>query len=304
MVIFNYYLQNFCDETGEFMRIYLSVTGVIVFIFLLAAFPLALDIASGNLSFHFDTAWKLVKDYFGGIISGDSFYYLEGKDRNQSFLKDVPGFFLTSFLYLITAAIISVCIGVLIAVWHSKSKQEWIKDIIGFLGMIPDFILVLILQLGVVFIYEATGERIARIATRGVGEHAILLPLITLSIVPAIYLIRTLGERTYDVLSEDYILTAKAKGLQKLYIFIQHVIRNVLPYLKADLHKVIAIMMSNIFIVEYLFNINGLSAFLFNVSYQFDLTVNILISLIVLYLLLYWGVRLFIACLERIFSHD
>src|SRR5690606_33041650 len=155
--------------------------------------------------------------------------------------------------------------------------KEWMKDTIGFLGTIPDFILVIFLQLGVVSIYQSTGFRLARVASRSADENAYLLPLITLTLIPAIYLIRTLSERTYDVLSEDYILTAKAKGLKKRVIYINHVIRNVLPFLKADLHKVLAIMMSNLFIVEYLFNIRGITAMLFGgTMYQYNLIVNTL----------------------------
>lgn len=286
------------------MRIYLSVTGLVLLIFLIAAIPLALTTSTGHISLQFSMVWELIKEYFWGLFTGDAFLYREGLDRNPSFFRDAPRNFTISFLYLLSSALIAVGIGLIIAAWHSKSRREWMKDIIGFLGMVPDFILVLFLQIGTVFFYQTTGHRLARIATRGIDEHAILLPLITLTIVPAIYLIRSLGERTYDVLAEDYILTAKAKGLRKVYIFIQHVTRNVLPYLKADLHKVIAIMMSNLFIVEYLFNISGLTSLLFGDIYQFNLTVNTLLTLVILYVLLYWGVRLFIAGLERIFAYD
>ncbi|WP_188455589.1 ABC transporter permease subunit [Virgibacillus oceani] len=287
------------------MKFLLPVIGVLVLIFVLVAFPLSIEIIGGKLSVEFEVMIDLTKEYLGGIFTGDSFHYQEGIDRNPNFFSAIPDYFITSFMYLAVAIILAIMIGLLISAWFSRSRREWMKDLIGFLGMVPDFIMVLFLQLGTVYFYQATGHRLARIATRGVDEHAILLPLLTLTIVPAIYLIRSLSERTYDVLTDDYILTAKAKGLQRIYIFVQHVIRNVLPFLKADLHKVIAILMSNLFIVEYLFNISGLAGFLFNTSeYQFNLTTNILITLVVLYLVLYWFIRLFIACLERIFAHD
>ncbi|WP_099158217.1 ABC transporter permease subunit [Virgibacillus ndiopensis] len=287
------------------MKFLLSILGVFVLIFALVAFPLAIEIMGGELSIDFSVMLDLTKAYLGGIFTGESFHYKEGVDRNPNFFATIPDYLLTSFLYLAVAIILAIVISLLISAWFSRSRKEWMKDIIGFFGMVPDFIMVLFLQLGAVFFYQTTGLRLARIATRGVDEHAILLPLITLTIVPTIYLIRSLSERTYDVLTDDYILTAKAKGLRKIYIFVQHVIRNVLPYLKADLHKVIAILMSNLFIVEYLFNISGLAGFLFNTGeYQFNLTTNILITLVVLYIVLYWFIRLFIACLERIFAHD
>src|SRR5699024_4298301 len=78
------------------------------------------------------------------------------------------------------------------------------KDIIGFFGFLPDFIFILFLQMGVVFLYKATGVSIAKVASRSFAEPAILLPILTLTIIPSMYLTRTLTERTYDVLTEDY----------------------------------------------------------------------------------------------------
>jgi peptide/nickel transport system permease protein len=287
------------------MRIAFSVAGLTTFIFILAATPLSITIIDGNLSMSIQTIIDLVKNYLSGLLDGNSFTYQEGKDRTHSILQDISAYFSTSLHYLLLAGFLSVVIGMLISAWYSKSKKEWIKDIIGFLGTIPDFILVIFLQLGVIFIYESTGLRIARVASRSADENGYLLPLITLTLIPAIYLIRTLSERTYDVLSEDYILTAKAKGLRKGFIHIHHVVRNVLPYLKADLHKVLAIMMSNLFIVEYLFNIRGLTAILFGGTlYQYNLVVNTLFSLVFLYLIIYWSIRLLILLLERVFAHD
>jgi peptide/nickel transport system permease protein len=286
------------------MRISLSIMGLLAFIFVLAALPFSITTTEGNLGIDFKAILFYIKDYISNIGNGDIFLYQLGIDGTYNILEDLPDYFLTSLQYLMLASFITVCIAMLVSAWHSKSKREWMKDIVGFLGTIPDFILVLFLQLGVVFIYQSTGLKIARIASRSADENAFLLPLITLTLIPTIYLIRTLSERTYDVLAEDYILTAKAKGLKKRFIYIHHVIRNVLPYLKADLHKVLAIMMSNLFVVEYLFNIRGLTALLFGgTMYQYNLVVNTLFSLVILYLIIFWSTRLVIFVLERVFAH-
>ncbi|WP_047985937.1 ABC transporter permease subunit [Ornithinibacillus californiensis] len=287
------------------MRLILSIIGVIIFILLLGAIPLSISITDDNLIFDFSIVVDLVINYLQGVWNGESFIYQEGIGRSYSILQDIPDYFLTTLHYLLIAGFVTVCMGMFISAWYSKSQKEWIKDIIGFLGTIPDFILVLFLQLGVVAFYQSTGFHIAKVASRSADENAYLLPLITLTLVPTIYIIRTLSERTYDVLSEDYILTAKAKGLRKRFIFIHHVVRNVLPYLKADLHKILAIMMSNLFIVEYLFNIRGITAFIFGgTMYQYNLIVSTLVALVFLYLLIYWTIRLLILLLERVFAHD
>ncbi|GIO25798.1 ABC transporter permease subunit [Ornithinibacillus bavariensis] len=286
------------------MRTTLSIAGVAAFIFLLATIPFSITITEGNLVIDFQVILFYVKDYVASIGNGEIFHYQVGKSGTYNLLADLPPYFLTSLQYLTLSGFITICMSMLVSAWSSKSKREWVKDIIGFLGTLPDFILILFLQLGVVFIYQSTGFKIAKVASRSADENAFLLPLITLTLIPTIYLIRTLSERTYDVLAEDYILSAKAKGLKKRHIYMHHVIRNVLPYLKADLHKVIAIMMSNLFIVEYLFNVRGLTTLLFGgTMYQYNLVVNTLFSLVLLYLLIYWLLRLLILIMERVFAH-
>jgi len=281
-----------------------ALIGVMVIIFILSSLPDALHDKNGRISFTPSSSWDSMTTYIAGIANGESFQYIQGKNRVRNFIEDIGKFFITSFLYLFISAICIVLISLMMSIWQALSKREWVKDIVGFCGFMPDFVLILFLQMGVVFLYKTTGTSVAMVASKSFAEPAIFLPLVTLTIIPAIYLIRTLSEKTYDVLTEEYILTAKSKGLKKMTIILQHVIRNVLPYLKADLHGMMAIMMGNLFIVEYLFNIPGVTKLIFSeADYQFNLTVNGLLTLVLIYILLYWGIRAFVYGLERIFAY-
>ncbi|TFB24040.1 ABC transporter permease subunit [Filobacillus milosensis] len=278
---------------------------LILTVFFLASLPLSIVVSGGSLHINWAVAFEHISMFFKGVLSGKTFTYVEGEDRIQSFFADIPSHFVTSFLYLLIASLIAISFSLVLSIWVSLTQKEWIKDIIGLLSVIPDFIMIIFLQIFVVYIYEEYGIALSRVATRSSTEPAILLPLMVMVLIPLIYLIRSLSERSFDIMTEDYILSAKSKGIKKLHIIIHHVIRNILPFLKADLHKVLAIMMSNLFIVEYLFNINGLSAFIFNsYSYQFNLTVNTLFSLTIVYMLLYFCLIIFIKFLERVFAND
>ncbi|HEX7065966.1 MAG TPA: ABC transporter permease subunit [Bacillales bacterium] len=248
---------------------------------------------------------EAVKDYFIGLKSGETFHYRQGSDREPSFFRDIGSYLMSSYFYLVVSGLIAVVVSLIIGAWQAKSKQEWAKDMLGFLGVIPDFILVLLLQLAVVSVYQSTGIHVAKVASSSTDNPAILLPIITLSVIPVIYLIRTLSEQTFEVLTEDYILTAKSKGISRLSIYIQHVFRNIIPSLKADLHKIAAIMMGNLFIVEYLYNTRGVTGLMFiEGDYQYNLIVNGLLTLVILYLFFYWSMRLFVFGLERIFAYE
>ena len=278
---------------------------VIILILILSALPDTLHDSDGHISFTPETGWHSIQDYITGIENGESFQYIQGKNRTRGYFEDIGKFFATSYVYLFFSAILIISISLIVSIWQARSNKEWVKDIIGFFGFLPDFILILLLQMCVVLLYKSTGTKIAMVASRSFAEPAVLLPLITLTVIPSIYLIRTLTERSYHVLTEDYILMAKSKGIKKITIIFQHVIRNVLPYLKADLHGMLAIMMGNLFIVEYLFNIHGVTKLIFSDTvYQFNLTVNGLLTLVFLYLLLYWSIRIFVFGLERIFAYE
>ncbi|MGN7399745.1 ABC transporter permease subunit [Cytobacillus praedii] len=174
---------------------------------------------------------------------------------------------------------------------------------IGFLGMVPDFLLVLMLQIAVVYVNKNLGVKTFKVASSSIDDPAIFLPILTLIIIPAIYLVRSLSEATSEITAEDYILLAKSKGLSKKYIYFFHVTTNVLPFLKADLHKVLSIMIGNLFIVEYLYNTRGLTSLIFlhsiKFGYQYNLVIICLLSLFILYLFCYHSLRLLLAAAER-----
>jgi peptide/nickel transport system permease protein len=141
------------------------------------------------------------------------------------------------------------------------------------------------------------------VASSSMSEPAIFLPIFTLVIIPLFYLLRSLSARSHEVKGEDYILAAKAKGLRKGSIYLFHVFSNVLPFLKADLHKILSIMLGNLFIIEYLYNTRGITALLFvqqiQFGYQYNLVILCLLSLLLLYLVSLYTLKLLLWLTER-----
>ncbi len=243
-----------------------------------------------------------IKEFFWGLFSGDAWYYAQG-NRTRLILSDLVSYFLSSYLYLIISAIIVIAFSIFLGIFFWKKTNRWVHASLGFLGMIPDFLLVLILQLAVVFINKSVGIKTFKVASSSMNDPAIFLPILTLIIIPAIYLVKSLSEITSEIAGEDYILLAKSKGLGKRSIYFFHVTTNVLPFLTADLHKVLSIMIGNLFIVEYLYNTRGLASFIFvhsnKFGYQYNLVIICLLSLFVLYLSCYYLLRLLLAAAER-----
>ncbi len=284
------------------MNKFISAVISIVFIFLLTGVPKIFLVSPDHITVTVKPLIEAVIQYISGIFTGESFQY-HLRDRTYQFWEEIGAFFLLSFQYLALAAIIAVITGLLLGSITARLRREWLKDLFGFLGTLPDFVIIILLQMMVVWVAKITGVRIAKVATT-MAEPAVLLPIISLTIIPAVYLMNTLSNRTYQLMTEDFVLTAKAKGLKKGYIHLQHIFRNVIPFLKADLHKVVAVMISNLFIVEYLFNLPGVTRLMFNYGHQYPLLVNTFFAMVLLYGLIYWGLRLFIKIIERTIIHD
>lgn len=266
---------------------------VVIVVFILAGLPQLLAVDGEHLVFRWLTPLNSAVEYGRGLFSGQSFSYFAGR-APHNFLRDIPIYLLTSALYLTISAFFGLNLGIILGMFSSRLRSGFIKDCFGLLSTIPDFIIILFLQRGAVSLYELTGTRVVRVASLTLNEPAILLPLLTMSLIPAFYLIRTVSVHTDQILGQDYIQCARAKGLSPYYIYLHHVFSNIIPFIKADIHKISALMLANLFVAEYLFNIFGITRLLFKygfqffrysyvINYQYNLVVNSLIAVIILY---------------------
>ncbi|MBH8605933.1 ABC transporter permease subunit [Thermoactinomyces sp. CICC 10522] len=296
-----------------------------VSILVLAGLPGLLDAlffkpphAPGSLSRHNPPVWKVLQtqardvyDYLAGVPSGKSFIYKKKISETmnsqvvepKNFFQEILPSFIDSALYLTIAGVFSLLFGVW-AGMRLATAGESVKNFFSFFNTVPDFILALLLQLAVVAIYKATGILIAEVASTSL-DTAIVLPLLTLFHLPFLYIVQMVSHQTNRVLREDYILTAKSKGLKKGYIYAQHVLRNVLPFIKGDLFKIYSMMIGNLFIVERLFNLQGITDFLIDhVIEDYNTVVNCFWCLVLLFLLIYGFMLLVMKGLERGFAHE
>jgi peptide/nickel transport system permease protein len=269
-----------------------------------------------------------IAGYLKGLVDGSSFTYQHvlfhqfGEDvvETRNFIEEIKPLFLFSTANMALAGVLALLLGTIAGLALARSGG-WFRALLEFLDTVPDFAAVFFLQLLVVFIYKETGERVAEVFTVG-DDIAYALPFMALFYLPFVYIVRMTASHTLNVLTEDYILTAKAKGLDKFTIYARHVLRNVLPFIKADLFRIASIMSGNLVIVEFLFNSpgitrflapglmrnldTGLQVFLLKPSplNQYSVLVNTLWSLALIFLVTWSVMRLFLFGLERRFARD
>jgi peptide/nickel transport system permease protein len=278
----------------------------------------------------FASMFSKIANYIGGIPSGKSFTYQaylyynsnshEQVTETRNFFTDTRSFMVFSAVNMVSTSLLALLSGTFLGLFLARSGIL-IRTLLEFMAIIPDFAAAISLQLLVVFIFQQTGWLVAEVNTTVFGT-AYLLPFLTLCYLPFTYMMRMVALQGYKVLTEDYILTAKSKGLKKWTIYARHVLRNVLPVIKADLFRIASIMTGNLVVIEYLFNSPGITRFLIpsldrnlelktalvyqkpNLFNQYPVMVNSLWSLILIFFITYGSMRLAMFGLERGFAND
>ncbi|MCA1055656.1 ABC transporter permease subunit [Rossellomorea aquimaris] len=161
---------------------------------------------------------------------------------------------------LLIAGIAAYSASVLVACCSSPLRKFTVK-MAQVLEALPDVFFIFCIQLVVVWIYKQTGWEIA--AAYSTPQHRLFfLPLITLSIVPAIYLFRLQMLLIDDEKERDYVLFAKSKGLGKGYISLHHLFRNTMMEAMAHVPALILLVYTNLIVLELLFHSEGVMSFI------------------------------------------
>ncbi|MDA0723300.1 MAG: ABC transporter permease [Verrucomicrobia bacterium] len=206
--------------------------------------------------------WEQYYIYPKNIITEGSFGISTSKGRpvrdiiEQSF----PNSLLLGLCALCFAVGIGVPIGVLSAV-RRNSWVDWTCMAVAMVGIcVPSFTIGPLLQ-----IYVATHVPGLKVAGWG-SPQDVLLPAFTLGLVSAAYLARLTRGGILEVLSQDFVRTARAKGLSPARVIIKHSLRGGLIPAVAYLGPAFAALISGSFIVETIFQVPGMGQHFVNAA--------------------------------------
>lgn len=274
----------------------------IMALLLIAAVPDGLVVQEDRVVFRPGVMAEDVGGYLKGLVTGEAFTYQERYWYTRSLLPQVGDRVVRSFVYLGLSALAAVTIGLLAGLWVTARRMDGLREAMTSLAAVPDFVLALLLQIAVVAVYRWTGFRVAHVASLSNAEPALLLPLATLTLVPTISVMRTVSARAHLAAAADHTLVAKALGMSRRRIYLTRLTPIVLGFVRADIPRLAGTMLGNLFIVEYLFNIRGVTTFVFTRGliggYQYDLVMNGLVMIAGLYAAVYLVLRLHLGMLE------
>ena len=194
---------------------------------------------------------------------GPSYKYV-GWDVDEIIMQSFPVSLELGFYALIIAIILGVPIGILAALKHNRPTEIFLMGF-AMLGIcLPAFVLAPLLimifsfQLGWVnpFGWASASDRI--------------LPALTLGIFYAAYIARLSRSGMLEVIQEDYIRTARAKGLRERAVVFRHALRTALNPVVSYMGPAVAGLISGSFVVETIFFIPGLGSFFVNSAFNRD----------------------------------
>ncbi|MGR4871038.1 ABC transporter permease [Variovorax sp. LARHSF232] len=169
-----------------------------------------------------------------------------------------PTLFLALFAVFI-AALIGIPAGMAAAVWRGSSADQAVSGVAMLGASVPSFWLGLILiQFFAVKLgwFPASGYG-DPMATLGERLHHLLLPALVLGLLNSALIIRFTRASMLDILGEDYVRTARAKGLPEGVIMVKHVLRNALVPIVTVLGLTLALMIGGTVVTETVFNLPG-----------------------------------------------
>lgn len=213
--------------------------------------------------------WQQYVSYLGDVLQGDlgpSFKY-SGRTVNELIAAGLPATAELAMYAMLVALIIGISAGVLAAM-RPNTMQDYLPMSAAMLGIcMPSFLLGPILVL--IF-----GIHLEWLPVSGWGDIPgdKILPAITLGTGYAAYIARLSRGGMLEVLSQDYIRTARAKGLSEPLIIFKHALRGGLIPVVAFLGPAFAGLLGGSFVVETIFQIPGLGRFYVQAAFNRDYT--------------------------------
>lgn len=202
-----------------------------------------------------DPLWVQYFRYLGNVLQGD--FGPSYSQRSLTVTDIISQSFPVSARLGLMAMVFAVVVGVTLGVIGALKHNTWIDYIASFTAIIgistPSYVVVSLLVLILASRYHVlpTG------GWDGIWSTTIIIPTIALALFPSAVLARYTRSSMLEVLSMDYVRTARAKGLHERSVIIRHCIQNSLLPVITVAGVTLANVVTGSFFVESIYSIPG-----------------------------------------------
>lgn len=192
-------------------------------------------------------------NYLWGILQGDLGVSYSYQDRGvtEIILDGLPKTATLGGVAFLIAILIGVPLG-MVAALKQNSVIDYVAVLLSTLfASIPGFVLGIFL----VLIFSVS---LHLLPTGGWGSiNHVIMPAFALAALPAAYIARVTRASMLDVLRQDYIRTARAKGLAERVVLVRHTLRNALIPVLTVTGPELAYLITGSVVIESVFSIPG-----------------------------------------------
>jgi ABC-type dipeptide/oligopeptide/nickel transport system permease component len=223
-----------------------------------------------------DYVWRVLHFDFGNSLTS-------GRSVAKTIAAAAPVSIQLGLLAIVLTAIIAIPLGVIAALNQNRALDYAILGSALFFYAIPAYVAGPILM--VLLILVLPGGAVPY-GWGGLFDVRVILPLIVLSMHPIALIVRQTRSAVIEVLSEDFVRTARAKGLPAGKIVTRHILRPILTPVLTQLGLIMITLVNGAVFVELVFGLPGLGRLaiqsLLNSDYPVILAVTLIASALVM----------------------
>ncbi|MDZ4661726.1 MAG: ABC transporter permease [Pseudomonadota bacterium] len=231
-----------------------------------------------NLLKHYGLDKPLIVQY--GLFMSNVFLkwdfgisYSQKNRRVNDIIRDhFPVSAILGLLAIVMATVGGILFGALTALFRNRLPDRVIMMLVIFGISVPNFVFAAWGQYWFTVLNAWAGWTVIPVAGWGTF-HEMIAPAVFLEVGTLAYLTRLMRSSMLEVVTTDYIRTAKAKGLSPLRIFFSHQLRNAILPIITTLGVALAAITTGGFVIENLFAIPGLGRYFVQAVQQLDYTV-------------------------------
>ena len=197
--------------------------------------------------------WKQYLNYWKNLLNGDlGVSYKTIGTVNEKIANHFPYSARVGVLAVVFSLLVGIPMGLIAALYRGK-VADFTTLALATIGIsVPVFVLSLLL--GYLFSYK-----LKWLPTYGLDSWTCyILPVVCLSFNPIAYIARQTRSSMLEALEQDYIRTARAKGVSELMVVAKHALKNALTPIITYLGPLVAGLLTGSFVVESRFAIPGL----------------------------------------------
>jgi ABC-type dipeptide/oligopeptide/nickel transport system permease component len=212
--------------------------------------------------------------FLGNVLKGD--FGISFTQQNRSVNAIIREHFPISAKLGVLSIVFATLGGILFGSITATARGRLTDRVVMFLVIVgisvPSFVFAALGQYAVTEANQALGFTLLPVAGWGTVRH-MLLPALVLGLGTMAFLTRLMRSSLLEIVNQDYVRTARAKGLPPARIFLSHQLRNAILPVVTFLGPAVAAVTTGGFVVESVFAIPGLGRYFVQAVQQLDYTV-------------------------------